>query len=346
MAVKLGRNDLCHCGSGKKYKRCCLEADAAATSAVLAAERDRMNPDDDLLDDDLFDEDVFADEEHDDRFDDDILDTAEPFEREDVLLVNYKRGFAHRADQISSGEGFQVTEWTAPDIPAEILETFEREAVWELDGWWGDPRVADPVRFDLITIQSMTGEVVIEAQNVGALLAVDGGDEDLASIMRVCRELEKVARQGIGRSWTSEEDGDDAAFEDGMRYDPDADPDPSEWLALSELERVERVRSWHKTRQVPLPSPQLHAAIHTVIENQIALQIPEVLDALHRLRSQGLTRHDALHAIGMVLIEEMRPELKGAVGPDLNTAYLDRVKRLTAGDWWRLADEDEDGEPL
>ena len=27
---KLGRNDPCHCGSGKKYKKCCLEKDAAA----------------------------------------------------------------------------------------------------------------------------------------------------------------------------------------------------------------------------------------------------------------------------------------------------------------------------
>ena len=26
---KLGRNDLCHCGSGKKYKSCCMEADQA-----------------------------------------------------------------------------------------------------------------------------------------------------------------------------------------------------------------------------------------------------------------------------------------------------------------------------
>ena len=24
---KLGRNDLCHCGSGNKYKRCCLSSD-------------------------------------------------------------------------------------------------------------------------------------------------------------------------------------------------------------------------------------------------------------------------------------------------------------------------------
>jgi len=25
--MKLGRNDPCHCGSGKKYKKCCLWAD-------------------------------------------------------------------------------------------------------------------------------------------------------------------------------------------------------------------------------------------------------------------------------------------------------------------------------
>jgi hypothetical protein len=24
----LGRNDLCHCGSGRKYKRCCLQKDS------------------------------------------------------------------------------------------------------------------------------------------------------------------------------------------------------------------------------------------------------------------------------------------------------------------------------
>ncbi|WP_234032661.1 YecA family protein [Paenibacillus faecalis] len=27
---KIGRNDACHCGSGKKYKRCCLEKDREA----------------------------------------------------------------------------------------------------------------------------------------------------------------------------------------------------------------------------------------------------------------------------------------------------------------------------
>jgi tetratricopeptide (TPR) repeat protein len=35
--AKIGRNDLCPCGSGKKYKRCCLAQDvAAARSAAVA----------------------------------------------------------------------------------------------------------------------------------------------------------------------------------------------------------------------------------------------------------------------------------------------------------------------
>ena len=32
-----GRNELCHCGSGRKYKHCCLEKDNAAASAARKA---------------------------------------------------------------------------------------------------------------------------------------------------------------------------------------------------------------------------------------------------------------------------------------------------------------------
>ena len=31
-----GRNDPCHCGSGRKYKQCCLEKDEAAARKVRA----------------------------------------------------------------------------------------------------------------------------------------------------------------------------------------------------------------------------------------------------------------------------------------------------------------------
>jgi hypothetical protein len=34
--MKIGRNDPCPCGSGKKYKKCHLEADEARDSAAKA----------------------------------------------------------------------------------------------------------------------------------------------------------------------------------------------------------------------------------------------------------------------------------------------------------------------
>ena len=42
--TKIGRNDPCRCGSGKKYKRCCLLVEDAevAARARAAAERDAM----------------------------------------------------------------------------------------------------------------------------------------------------------------------------------------------------------------------------------------------------------------------------------------------------------------
>lgn len=39
--MKLGRNDPCHCGSGKKYKQCCLEKDEEAQIARAAIDNER-----------------------------------------------------------------------------------------------------------------------------------------------------------------------------------------------------------------------------------------------------------------------------------------------------------------
>ena len=36
MEANLGRNDPCHCGSGKKYKQCCLGKDEEAARAARA----------------------------------------------------------------------------------------------------------------------------------------------------------------------------------------------------------------------------------------------------------------------------------------------------------------------
>jgi tetratricopeptide (TPR) repeat protein len=36
--AKIGRNDLCHCNSGKKYKKCCMASDEAAAPAARPAQ--------------------------------------------------------------------------------------------------------------------------------------------------------------------------------------------------------------------------------------------------------------------------------------------------------------------
>jgi len=41
---KVGRNDKCPCGSGKKYKRCCLGADERRQSAKLATAQPPLPP--------------------------------------------------------------------------------------------------------------------------------------------------------------------------------------------------------------------------------------------------------------------------------------------------------------
>jgi tetratricopeptide (TPR) repeat protein len=52
MATKIGRNDPCPCGSGKKYKRCCLEQDQQdqreAAVALAAALAEQQAEDDDF----------------------------------------------------------------------------------------------------------------------------------------------------------------------------------------------------------------------------------------------------------------------------------------------------------
>ena len=54
MATKIGRNDPCPCGSGKKYKRCCLEQDQqdqrdalVAVASTLAAQHAENEDEDD-----------------------------------------------------------------------------------------------------------------------------------------------------------------------------------------------------------------------------------------------------------------------------------------------------------
>jgi len=120
------------------------------------------------------------------------------------------------------------------------------------------------------------------------------------------------------------------------QYDPSADGDAKAWLALDEGERIELVRDFHARNKIRIPNPEAHAVIHAIVENQLAEQLPAAVAALGRLKGAGLDRHEAVHAIGSVLMEHMRALMNGARDTaDPNGPYLAALEKLTAESWLR-----------
>jgi hypothetical protein len=118
-------------------------------------------------------------------------------------------------------------------------------------------------------------------------------------------------------------------------YDPDTSPAPTDWLRSDEGERIALVSAYHRRNKIKLPNSQLHAVVHVVVENQLALGEEIVVNTLARLQREGLSRHDALHAIGSVLAEnlyELMQEEHGTEGEPYRR-YLERLQRLTAKNW-------------
>jgi len=119
-------------------------------------------------------------------------------------------------------------------------------------------------------------------------------------------------------------------------YDPLEGPDPREWLAMDEGERIQLVLDYHRRAGIEVPNEVLHAVFHAVVENQAALgEETPVREALERLMGEGLDRHEAIHAVGCVLAEHMWGVMGGEVSEegDLRAAYFEDVRRLTVGRW-------------
>jgi hypothetical protein len=189
MSNRPGRNDPCRCGSGKKYKRCCLRTDEAA-----ARERSQQA---------LFDDDAFRDSEFDtDDEDEGFVDIEEDVPIVDVRALTrvcYTRGFVTKVSELRSGHGVQVTEWEAPQIPQSVLDSIEREAVDALEGEWGDPKAGNPIQVDLLDLETDTDVVSIEVFNRAILLG-HADDEEMRRIHRVCGVLEAAASGGLDQS--------------------------------------------------------------------------------------------------------------------------------------------------
>jgi len=117
-------------------------------------------------------------------------------------------------------------------------------------------------------------------------------------------------------------------------YDPDRDPEADQWLDLDEPERMILVEDYHRRHRIRMPSVEGHAVIHTIVENQLALEEPVVVATFGRLRREGLDRHDAVHAIGSVLAGHLHSLLVGEQSQsDPNERYHEGLRKLSAKKW-------------
>ena len=132
-------------------------------------------------------------------------------------------------------------------------------------------------------------------------------------------------------------------------YDPLEAPNPEEWLSLDEAERIRLVKDYHS--RACAPRTQRCTPWRMSSSAQIALgdELP-VRRKAQRLMAEGLDRHEALHAIGSVVMEHVF-EILRTPGPvldpkaDPNAAYFAALEKLTIEEWRQLA-EDEDDETL
>jgi hypothetical protein len=121
------------------------------------------------------------------------------------------------------------------------------------------------------------------------------------------------------------------------RYNPLEAPDAEQWLALDEAERIQLVLDYHARARIEVPNATVHATMHVIVENQIALrdETPVQLKA-RQLMAQGLDRHEAVHAIASVLIGhlgEMMSNPESAA--DVIRRYYAALRRLNARKWLR-----------
>ena len=116
-------------------------------------------------------------------------------------------------------------------------------------------------------------------------------------------------------------------------YNPLKNINPTFWLAMEEDERLSMVQKYVETEDHLNDSNlSIHATAHCVVENQIALDVKETVDALGRLRRQGLDRHDAIHAIASVLFGSITEALANE-DKDIAIKYKSKLRKLSAKKW-------------
>ncbi len=103
---------------------------------------------------------------------------------------------------------------------------------------------------------------------------------------------------------------------------------------MDEHERMMLVMEYHREAGVELPNEPVHAVVHVVVESQITLgDEMSAQAALERLMREGLDRHEAIHAVGSVLMDFVQALIRDDAAPGANERYNEELEKLTAAEW-------------
>jgi hypothetical protein len=286
----------------------------------------------------------------------------------DVYCVGVKDVIL-RVDEASEIEHFMEALGEAQPMVA-IEPTRARKLLRDLVAWSRSIGLApDP---DYAAAEPLFGDVSADPSDEsfsfgkdGKPFLIQGPSDTPARIRKRIEALRRTVGDG-GFDYMLEVEGDDDRFDGedidpdddfdsemddaiesvtGMRYDPDVAPDPSRWRELGDDERIMLAEAYHRRAGIEVPNMTLHATMHVIIENQVAMgDEPPVRRTIERLMGEGLDRHDAVHAVGSVLAAHITDTLKA--GAPNNEAYNEAVERLTAEIWRaeveREAEDDRD----
>lgn len=124
-------------------------------------------------------------------------------------------------------------------------------------------------------------------------------------------------------------------------YDPNNWPHPDWWDRMGMSERIQAVAKYHQAQKDLNGSnaainEHLHAIAHVIVENLLMSGRRSMLrPVLEKLMRQGLTRHQAIHAIASVLFDHVTEELRDRKHCDRMAGYLAKLNQLDAIAWAR-----------
>lgn len=104
------------------------------------------------------------------------------------------------------------------------------------------------------------------------------------------------------------------------------------------------VTSYHVQSRIGMTNLKLHALMHVNVENMLTQGRGPMTRALARLQTDGLSRHEAIHALAAVWLAHPVDSYSGDAGlsaREKQLAFNRAVETLSAEKWMLLNEEQE-----